>query len=322
MFKFTGVLRVLPIASAAVLLTIGAAAPYPSSIPLPDDFAPEGIAIGTGSRFYAGSLTSGDIYRGDLRSGDGGIFVDAPAGRAAAGMKVEEPRHRLWVAGGTTGHAYVYDTNTGTTVADITLAPSGPTLLNDVVVTQHGAFITDSFQPVLYEVPIAPDGSLGAPRTIAVSGPAATIIPGAPNLNGIEATPDGSRLIVGHTPLGALFTVDPATGASQPIGVTGGTITPGTPDGILLVGHSLWVVENFAERLVEIRLSPDLSHGTFGTVITSDLFRIPTTVAVHGDDFALVNARFDVGLPPPFGSGAPPGTDYDVVLVPRNQPVG
>ncbi|HEY3003745.1 MAG TPA: hypothetical protein VGJ44_15465, partial [Kribbellaceae bacterium] len=102
MFKFTGVLRVLPIASAAVLLTIGAAAPYPSSIPLPHDFAPEGIAIGTGSTFYAGSLKDGDIYRGDLRSGAGGIFVDAPAGRAAVGMKVEEPRHRLWVAGGAT----------------------------------------------------------------------------------------------------------------------------------------------------------------------------------------------------------------------------
>jgi hypothetical protein len=29
----------------------------------------------------------------------------------------------------------------------------------------------------------------------------------------------------------------------------------------------------------------------------------------------LVNARFDLGLPPPFGPGAPPGTEYDVVVV-------
>jgi hypothetical protein len=40
-------------------------------------------------------------------------------------------------------------------------------------------------------------------------------------------------------------------------------------------------------------------------------------VARHGDKLALVNGRFDLGLPPPFGRGAPPGTDYDVVLVNR-----
>jgi len=41
----------------------------------------------------------------------------------------------------------------------------------------------------------------------------------------------------------------------------------------------------------------------------------PTTVAEHGDLLAIVNARFDLGLPPPLGTGVPPGTDYDVVLV-------
>jgi sugar lactone lactonase YvrE len=307
----------LAVVLLATTVAPAAATPFPSSIPLPVDFQPEGVAVGTGSAFYVGSLTSGDIYRGDLRSGAGGILVDAPPGRVAVGLKVEESRHRLWVAGGPTGHAYVYDTRDGTTVADIPLS-TGSTLLNDVVVTRHGAYFTDSFQPALYEVPIAPDGSIGTPRTIAVSGPAATIVAGQPNLNGIAATADGSVLIVGHTPLGAVLTVDPATGASRTIEVTGGTITPGTPDGLLLLGHSLWVMENFAERLVEIRLSPDLTHGTFGSVITSDLFRVPTTIAVHGDDLVAVNGRFDVGFPPPFGPGAPPGTDFDVVLVPRN----
>ena len=305
----------------AVTATVAAAAPFPPSIPLPDDFAPEGIAVGTGSTFYAGSLVDGDIYRGDLRSGSGAIFVDAPAGRVALGLKVEESSHRLWVAGGPTGHAYVYDTRTGSTVADITLTSTAPTLLNDVVVTKDGAYFTDSFNPVLYKVPIAPNGALGAPQTIQLSGPAATIA-AFPNLNGIAATRDGSVLIVGHTSLGAMIAVDPATGSSRTIQVTGGSITPGTADGILLLGHSLWVVENFVERLVEIRLSPDLTQGTIGTVITDDdvggLFRVPTTVAAHGNRLALVNARFDLGLPPPFGPGAPPGTDYDVVLVPKS----
>jgi hypothetical protein len=75
------------------------------------------------------------------------------------------------------------------------------------------------------------------------------------------------------------------------------------------------VVENFANTLVRVTLSSDLASGTITSVIQSPLFRVPTTVARHGDRLALVNGRFDLGLPPPFGPGAPPGTDFDVVLV-------
>ena len=82
-----------------------------------------------------------------------------------------------------------------------------------------------------------------------------------------------------------------------------------------LAGRQLWIVENFANRLVRVTLSPDLTSGAITSVITSTLFRVPTTVAKHGSRLALVNGRFDLGLPPPFGSGAPPGTDFDVVLV-------
>jgi hypothetical protein len=122
-----------------------------------------------------------------------------------------------------------------------------------------------------------------------------------------------STLIVNHTALGALFTVDPATGASAPIAVDG--LLPLTLDGLLLAGRDLWAVENFANTLVRVTLSPDLSSGTITAEITSPLFRVPTTVAKHGNRLALVNGRFDLGLPPPFGPGAPAGTDFDVVLV-------
>ena len=69
----------VPLLSLAViplLVTPASAAPRPSSIPLPDDFQPEGIAVGEGNTFYVGSLRDGDIYRGDLRSGAGALFVD------------------------------------------------------------------------------------------------------------------------------------------------------------------------------------------------------------------------------------------------------
>lgn len=134
-----------------------------------------------------------------------------------------------------------------------------------------------------------------------------------PNLNGIDATRDGSRLIVNHTALGQLFMVDPVTGVSEAIDVEG--LVPGTLDGLLLAGRNLWVVENFANTLVRVTLSPDLSTDAITSAINSPLFRVPTTLAKHGHRLALVNARFDLGLPPPFGPGAPPGTDYDVVVV-------
>jgi hypothetical protein len=304
------------VAVPALVLTLGAAPPFPDSVPLPHDFAPEGIAVGTGSTFYVGSLVDGDIYRGDLRSGQGVVFVDAPAGRSATGLKVDEGHHLLFVGGGPTGHGYVYDTRTGATVTDRTFATGA--LINDVVVTKDGAYFTDSLAAVLYKIPIAPDGELGPTATIPLSGPAAALV-AFPNLNGIDATRDGGVLVVAHSALGALMTVDPVTGASAAIPLTGGSLTPGTPDGILLHGRTIWVVENFAERLVEIRLSPDLSSGQVVSVRTDadlgGLLRIPTTVAEHGHQLAIVNGRFDLGLPPPLGPGAPPGTEYDVVQV-------
>jgi hypothetical protein len=306
------------VAVVSITLSLAMAAPalaepFPDSVPLPVDFAPEGIAVGTGSTFYAGSLTSGDVYRGSLRSGQGEIFIDAPAGRVAAGLKADRAHRLLFVAGGDTGAAYVYDLRTGDPVATYQFGPSGAALLNDVIVTRESAYFTDSFAPVLYRIPIAGGGALGPGETIALSGPAAAIDPTFPNLNGIEATDDGSTLIVNHTVLGALFTVDPATGASAPIAVEG--LLPFTLDGLLLAGRDLWAVENFANTLVRVTLSPDLTSGTITSEITSPLFRVPTTVARHGSRLALVNARFDLGLPPPFGPGAPAGTDFDVVLV-------
>ncbi|MFI6828008.1 hypothetical protein ACIBG5_12965 [Kribbella sp. NPDC050241] len=294
-------------------LTVAAGAPFPASIPLPKDFQPEGIATGPGATFYAGSLTTGDIFRGSLRTGKGAIFVDAPPGRSASGMKVERDAKRLWVAGGATGHAYVYSTRSGSTVKDLVLA-TGDSLINDVTVTEHAAYFTDTFAPVIYKVPIGHHGRIGTPQTIPLSGPAA-VMGVFPNLNGIDAPRSGKWLILGHSSRGELYLVNPRTGASRTIAITGGTITPGTPDGILLDGRTLWVVENFAERLVKIRLSGDLTSGRITETFTSKLFRIPTTVAKSGDRLALVNARFDLGFPPPFGPGAPAGTDFDVVQI-------
>lgn len=301
----------LSVAMIPLLVSPAAAAPRPSSIPLPVDFQPEGIAVGEGNTFYVGSLRDGDIYRGDLRSGEGATFVDTQD-RVSVGMRVVRARDWLVVAGGPTGHAWVYDTNDGTTVADLVLGAPGATFSNDVAVTRDALYFTDTFAPTIYRVPIQRDGSFGETQPITVTGPAAAT--GGFGLNGIDSTHRG-WLLVNHTDLGILALVDPATGVSREIALSGPELVPGTLDGLQLEGRTAWVVQNFANSVARVRLSPDLTSGRVVDVITSDLFRVPTTVARHGSRLVLVNGRFDLGFPPPFGPGAPPGTEFDVVQI-------
>src|SRR5207249_1025648 len=101
----------------------------------------EGIAAGEGTTFYAGDLAKGDIFRGDIRKGTASLFIDAPDGRAAVGMKADVGNSLLFVAGGATGQAYVYDTDTGKTV-DVLQLTTGPAFINDVTLTSKGAWFT------------------------------------------------------------------------------------------------------------------------------------------------------------------------------------
>ena len=301
----------------ALMVTMAATSTATRSVPLPNDFQPEGIAVGTGSTFYVGSMNDGDIYRGSLRTGRGAVFIDV-SGRQALGMKVDGPRHRLFVAGGFTGHAYVYDTRTGATLADFALAQPGSTVVNDVVVTRRAAYFTESFSPHLYKVPIDHHGHFGHPQTIDVTGPAGVATAtGGFGLNGIAATPDGHTLVVDRSDLGALFTIDPCSGESSQIDLPQGSLKPGNPDGILLAGKHLFVVENFANTLVDVRLSAHLTRGKVSATVKDPKFKVPTAVGAHGHELALVNARFDLGLPPPIGPGAPHGTAFDVVVLPQ-----
>ena len=282
---------------------VASASPFPEVIVLPGATSAEGIATGAGSTFYAGDLFTGDIFRGDLRSGevDDG-FIDAPAGRMALGLKADLAHDLLFVAGGPTGQGYVYDLSSGATIAVYQLG----TFINDVVVTKDGAWFTDTAQARLYLVPVGPSGDPGIVRTLEVSGPAANTSFDF-NFNGIAATPNGKTLIVAHSGLGALFTVDPSTGASAMIE---GVAVPSV-DGILLEGAQLYAVQNFLNQVAVVDLASDLSSGEVESIITNGNFQVPTTVARHGNRLAVVNAKFDTGFPPT-------ATSYEVVVFTSN----
>jgi sugar lactone lactonase YvrE len=279
-------------------------------IVLPGAKSSEGVAAGEGSTFYAGELFTGDIYRGDVRQGTAEEIITAPPGRWAVGMMFDPERDRLFVAGGFTGQAYVYDINRRETLRTYQFAPATvdenapTTLVNDVALTPDGAWFTDSLAPVLYFVPTGDDGALGEFRSLQLKGPAGNMSgSGQFDLNGIRATPDGNTLIVANATTGRLLTINPQTGDSAFID---GVTTPGA-DGIELRDQTLWVVHTVEEagqrdyRVTRLQLSPDLRTGTIDHVIRSPHFESPTTAALVDSTLAVVNAKFNTGIPPTAG---------------------
>lgn len=275
---------------------------FPDVIPLPDGFFPEGIAVGTGHDVYTGSLANGAIWKGDLRSGSGELLVPGTEGGIAVGMAFDDRSGTLFVAGGPTGTATVYDGTTGEEVAQLSL---GGGFINDVIVTRTAAYFTNSFVPEIYEVPLNARGAVDGPvRTIPLGGDF-TFVPGGFNANGIEATPDGGTLLLAGSAAAELYTVDPTTGVATAIDLD----VPVTGDGLVLLGRTLYANENALNRIAVIDLSADLSSGAVVEYLTSDAYDVPTTSALFGSSLYAVNAKF--GTPPT------PSTPYEIVRVDR-----
>ena len=292
--------RVLLVLVGTVLVTASALAAqtaFPGRIDLPDGFQPEGIAT-TGEQFFVGSIPTGAVYRGSLRTGDGAVLVPAQTGRAAIGLKAD--RGRLFVSGGGTGKAFVYSAKTGALIRAYELSTGG-SFINDVVVTKQAAWFTDSFKPVLYRVPLGPGGRPGAAssvKTVQLSGDYQQ--QSGFNVNGIDATANGKTLVIVQSGTGKLFTVAP-TGAAKEIALAGGESVP-NGDGILLDGRTLYVVQNQLNVVAKISLAPNLRVGSVTRRISNPGLDVPTTIADLGSRLYAVNARF--GTPPT------PTTDY------------
>jgi len=287
-------LRAVPTLLAAavsfVALATGAQAEReanPEVIQLPTGFQPEGIEI-RGSRFFTGSVVNGAIYSGSLKSGDGAILAPGVAGRAATGIEVSKG-HRLIVAGAGTGKAFAYNVRTGALVQEVTLT-SAPTFINDVVVTKNAAYFTDSMKPVLFKVPIAAGGALGAVETINLTGDYQH--QAGFNLNGIDAPKNGKTLVVVQTSTASLFTVNPQTGVTNKIELANGESVP-NGDGLLLKGTTLFVVQNQLDRVAVIALAKDLGSGRVVTRISDPDFVVPTTMDDRGKRLYAVNAKFN-----------------------------
>src|ERR671918_481084 len=270
--------RLALVASLAALLSTasaGANSKFPDRIDLPLGFFPEGIDIARGGTFYVGSIPTGAVYRGDVRTGQGDVLVPGVAGRMAIGIDVDR-RGRIFVAGGPTGMAFVYDADTGAELASYELTPtSPPTFVNDVVVTKDGAYFTDSFKPFLYRVPIERNGELATTsETIPLGGD--ITYQADFNVNGIEATPNGKTLVIVQSNTGLLFTVDPATGVADRIDLGGATLPGG--DGLLLDGKTLYVVQRSSNQVAVVALDPGQASAGVAAITTARGCYAPTRI--------------------------------------------
>lgn len=277
---------------------------FPTTFDLPDGFQPEGIAIGWDPVAYLGSRADGSIYQASLVTGRGRILSQGP-GTPSLGLTTDG--FRLFVSGGTGGDARVIDRFTGEVLASYQFA-TGPSFVNDVVLTGDVAWFTDSTNPVLYGLPLKHGRLPSADKVVHLPLTGDIVYGEDINANGIERTPDGKALLIVQSGTGKLFRVNPHNGVAREVDLGGETLTNG--DGLLRQGHrTLYVVQNRFNTVAVLHLSKDATSARVVARVTDPRFDIPTTVAAFGDRLYLPNARFST--PPE------PTTPYTVVAIRR-----
>jgi hypothetical protein len=290
MRRFLAVL-IAVLAAASTIAAVAIASKGPEKIPLPDGYRPEGIAAGKGTSVFVGSIPTGRVLEIDTKTGASEEAVPGRDGHAAIGLKYDKRANRLFVSGGPTGKAFVYDASSGAELAAFQLTPGQPTFINDVVLTKRFAFFTDSRQPVIYAVRrdlsgVTPITLTGFPMT-----------PDVNNLNGIEAVKKGRLLLAIQSSTGVLWRIRASDGSHMPVDL-GGAPPLENGDGLLLIGkRTLLVVQNRSNQIAVVKLDRGYRSGRVVRTLTHDDFDVPTTVARKRGSLFLPNARFGTTAP-------------------------
>jgi sugar lactone lactonase YvrE len=265
---------------------------------------PESVAVDAGSgRFWVTSVKDGTIFTGVVGSAaPATVFSPAGAGGRTIATGIAYASGRLAVAGRQTGKAFVYDARSGRLIGRMrTGLPPKRTWLNDVAFGAHGdAYFTDSTAPVLWRARRTRGGYrlqrfldfTGTPVRYRTASGAGGI-----NVNGIAASADGHDLVIGKRNDNALFHVDVRTKRVRRVALPAGAVT--TPDGLVLRGRTLYVVQNTPSAVKVLRLSRDYTTAAVRGTITDPSFAFTTGAAVYRDRLLVVSRSST-------RSGAPP----------------
>jgi len=262
---------------------------------------PEGVAFDAKTRrFFATGLLGGQITQIDAATGVETLFHQHEGDALQfSGAKVDVVRRRLWVCGSDIsvprGGVSVFDVDTGALLHHFPLVHGG--ICNDVCLDADGvAYITDSFQPVIFRADLRDRSSSEFVRDPQMAAPM-----GQFGLNGIAVTPDGTHIIAGFTSPSKLFLIPLTTrGAIQEISLSGDPFAiAGDPryagaDGIVFIGETLYVVNDGAVQAVSfsagdyrtgrVKNVPAPEPGlTTATVVDGELYVIKSEVvwAMH-----------------------------------------
>lgn len=278
-----------PAAESTLALTLPEPRP---GYALPGDAVfPEGITYQpTTGDFFVNSIVSGTVFRGNIA--DDTVEVFLPGGQdgrtEVVGMKADR-RGRLLMAGGGSGRLYAYDTRDGTLLANLWNGKAArESFLNDLALGPDGtAYITDSFNPVIYRV--RPTLTTLEPW-LDLSDTVVRYADGF-NLNGIAASADGRYLLTVQLNTGQLYRIDIPGKTVTAVDLGGVPLEGG--DGLILDGTTLYVVQFFADRIVQVDLDADLLHGRVAASFGERALIRPTTIVKVGQHLLVVNSQFD-----------------------------
>jgi len=324
-------MRVLLTSTLAVVfctLSMGAAAQqnWPDAIAMPIGFEGEGIELGKGHEFFVGALSlsslfgeaffgiphpvnelAGAIYKGNLRTGEGAI-LSLPTGKSVSGLSYDPRTDNLYAATGFGSGFFdevlgpqftffgqgvtVYDASSGDIIAEIGFG-DGTGTINDCLVTRTGVYCTDSFNPILYKLVLGKGGRLPDPPVVEVIPMDGFEMVPLFNANGLVGNFDGKQLVIVNISTGVLYRVDTASGEASPIEIEGAEQLFPDGDGLYLSGRTLYIMQNFSNKIAVVQLSGDLSRGEFIKNIPGEgednPLIVATTIIGFGNSLYAIN---------------------------------
>jgi hypothetical protein len=305
---------------------MGAAAQqnWPEAIAIPIGFEGEGIELGKGHEFFLGanSLSSlfgeaffgiphplselaGAIYKGNLRTGEGAI-LSPPTGKSVSGLSYDPRTDYLYAATGFGGFVNgsftftgqgvtVYDASSGDIIMEIGFGDGTGITINDCLVTRTAVYCTDSFNPNLYKLVLEKGGRLPSTPVVEVIPMSGfEMVPGF-NANGLAGDYDGRQLVIVNISTGVLYRVDTASGEASPLEIEGAEQLFADGDGLYLSGRTLYIMQNFSDKIAVVQLSGDLSGGEFIKNIPGEgeinPLNVATTIIGFGNSLYAINTN-------------------------------
>ena len=277
---------------------------------MPNGFEGEGIELGKGHEFFVGansysslfgsypvSELAGAIYKGNLRTGVGD-FLLTPTGKSASGLSYDPRTDYLYAATGfgdfTDQGVTVYDASSGDVITEITFGDY--IAINDCLVTRRAVYCTDSFNPNLYKLVLEQGGRLPSTPVVEVIPMTGFEMVEGFNANGLVGGFDGKQLVIVNITSGLLYRVDTASGEASPLEIEGAEQLFADGDGLYLNGRTLYIMQNFSDKIAVVQLSGDLSGGEFIKNIPGEgepnPLRVATTIIGFGNSLYAINTNF------------------------------